>query len=118
MLTTGFKKQPIDEYAFLRIKYGKYKTQSSIAVVAQVVSSETHLSISDIKNKTRKREIVEARQIIMYFAMKLRLGTLQKVGDYFGKDHATVFHAVKTVTNLMETNKEFSTLVGRIENRI
>ena len=69
--------------------------------------------------KTRKRPIVEARQIAMYFAKKYIRTTLEQIGKQIGgKDHATVIHACKTVNNLMETDKNFLFTVENIDKKI
>jgi hypothetical protein len=69
---------------------------------------ELFLEINDCNILTRKREIVECRQLCMYFAKKLTKKSLRTIGWYFGrKDHATVLHAVKTIDNLIETDREF-----------
>jgi len=58
--------------------------------------------------KTRKREIVQTRQVSMYFAKLYIKSSLAKIGQaHGGKDHATVLHAVKTVNNLIDTDKLF-----------
>lgn len=69
--------------------------------------------IDDITIKTRKREIVEARQIAHYFAMKLKCGSLAHVGLNIGmKDHATVLHSSNVVDNLYKTDKIFREKYG------
>ena len=58
--------------------------------------------------KTRKREIVEARQVTMELTRKL-LGSSQfDTGYYFRKDHATVIHAEITVKNLRDTDELYN----------
>lgn len=57
--------------------------------------------------KTRKREVVEARQVLMAYGKQKTGNSFAKVGKGFNKDHATVIHSVKTVKNLRETNKAF-----------
>jgi len=62
----------------------------------------------ELQLKTRKREVVEARQILHYLAKNKKLGSLAAIGFRFGrKDHATVLHSNRTVTNLLETDHEF-----------
>lgn len=63
---------------------------------------------------TRKRDIVEARQVIMFVAVRqIKVLSLSKIGEYFNKDHATVIHAVKTVSNLCDTNYLFKEKVDQ-----
>ncbi|PKO01531.1 MAG: hypothetical protein CVU43_12600 [Chloroflexi bacterium HGW-Chloroflexi-5] len=58
--------------------------------------------------KLRDRHIVEARQIAMYISKQCTKASLAKIGlTCGGKDHATVLHACKTVSNLLETDVEY-----------
>lgn len=67
-------------------------------------------------SKTRKREIVQARQIAMYLGRNLTKTSLAAIGSQIGgKDHATVLHACNTVTDLIETDRNFKQYVTDIE---
>ena len=80
----------------------------SIDYIQKVVCDYFDLNIELLKSKTRKREVVQARQIAMFFSKKLTKSSLANIGAHCGgKDHATVLHACKTVNNLMETDKTF-----------
>ncbi len=57
---------------------------------------------------SRKREVVEARQICMYVIRRETTYSFTKIGELFGgKHHATVLHACETISNLIETDKKF-----------
>ena len=67
-------------------------------------------------SKTRKREIVQARQIAMYLGRNLTKTSLAAIGAQIGgKDHATVLHACNTVSDLIETDRNFRQYVTDIE---
>lgn len=67
-------------------------------------------------SKTRKREIVQARQIAMYLSRNLTKTSLSSIGSQIGgKDHATVLHACSTVSDLIETDRSFRGFVRDIE---
>mgnify|MGYP000269615402 CR=1 FL=1 len=77
------------------------------------------ISVENIKSKTRKREITQARQISMYFAKQLTKASLKNIGAYFGgRDHSTVIHACQTVNDLIDTDKRFKEDVEELEKRI
>ena len=77
------------------------------------------VAIEEFYSKSKKREIVQARQLAMYFAKKFTKCSLAMIGQQCGgKDHATVIHALKTVANLLETDKQFRTLATEIEKNI
>lgn len=61
-----------------------------------------------INAKSRKRELVESRQVAMYLSRRNTKESLNKIGAAIGgKDHATVIHACKTVEILLETDRQF-----------
>jgi chromosomal replication initiator protein len=91
----------------------------SIDYIQKVVCDYFELPIELMKSKTRKREVVQARQIAMYFAKNYTKSSLATIGAHCGgKDHATVLHACKTVNNLMETDKRFRAYVDELEKKI
>lgn len=70
-------------------------------------------------SKTRKREIVQARQIAMYFSRNMTKNSLASIGAQLGgKDHATVLHAYTTVCDLMDTDSSFRQYVADIEKQL
>tara|TARA_A100001011_G_scaffold298428_1_gene311365 strand:+ start:175 stop:1593 length:1419 start_codon:yes stop_codon:yes gene_type:complete len=90
----------------------------SIDYIQKVVCDYFDLSIDNLKSKTRKRNIVQARQLAMYFSKQLTKSSLANIGARCGgKDHATVLHACKTVTNLADTDKDFRQYVQELEKK-
>jgi chromosomal replication initiator protein len=91
----------------------------SIDYIQKVVCDYFDLPIELLKSKTRKREVVQARQIAMYFAKNMTKSSLATIGMHCGgKDHATVLHACRTVNNLMETDKRFRAYIEELEKKI
>lgn len=91
----------------------------SIEYIQKLVCDYFGISIDQVKSKTRKREIVQARQISMYFAKDLTKSSLKTIGMHFGgRDHSTVIHACQTVNDLMETDKKFKIDVEELSKRI
>ena len=84
------------------------KREVSIDYIQKVVSDYFEMDVTTLQSKTRKRHIVQARQLAMFFAKKFTKASLASIGTHIGKrDHATVLHACKTVDNLAETDKQF-----------
>lgn len=95
------------------------KKELSIDYIQKVVCNYYEIPVESLKSKSRKREIVQARQIAMYFSKNLTKASLATIGAHIGgKDHATVLHAYKTVLNLMETDKHFRAQIEEIEKRL
>jgi len=91
----------------------------SIDLIKKIVSEYFKVSINLINSTTRKREVVQTRQLVMYFAKKYTKGSLENIGTNCGnKDHATVLYACKTVNNLLETDKQYRKCVDEIEKII
>ena len=72
-----------------------------------------------VRAKTRKREVVQARQVAMYFCKRLTQHSLKTIGLHFGgRDHSTVIHANMSVENQMETDPKFAEIIEEISNKI
>lgn len=91
----------------------------SIDLIQKIVCDYFDIPLDSIMENTRKRPIVQARQIVMYYSKKYTKASLQSIGFQCGnKDHATVLHACKTVKNLIDTDKTFKSYIEDIDKRI
>lgn len=112
-ITLDLAKQMIDKFVKNTAR------EVSIDYIQKVVCDYFNLPIELLKSKTRKREVVQARQIAMYFAKQMTKASLASIGAHCGgKDHATVLHACKTVNNLIETDKRFRGYIDDLEKKI
>ena len=95
------------------------KREISIDYIQKVVCNYYNIGLDMLQSKTRKREIVQARQVAMFFSKSMTKSSLATIGSQIGgKDHATVLHACKTVNNLIETDKRFRLQVDEIEKKL
>ncbi|MGY6647173.1 chromosomal replication initiator protein DnaA [Wenyingzhuangia sp. IMCC45574] len=95
------------------------KKEVSVDYIQKVVSKYFEIDLATLQSKTRKRHIVQARQLAMYFSKKLTKSSLASIGAQIGKrDHATVLHACKTVDNLSTTDKQFKKYVEDISKKL
>ncbi|MGB6151917.1 MAG: chromosomal replication initiator protein DnaA [Pricia sp.] len=95
------------------------KREVSIEYIQKVVSDYFEMDVATLQSKTRKRHIVQARQLAMFFAKKLTKASLASIGSQIGKrDHATVLHACKTVDNLAETDKQFRKYIEDLRKKL
>ena len=95
---------------------GEQQNDLSIDKVQKVVCEYFNITRDTLLSKTRKRQIVQARQIAMYMSRSLINCSLSTIGaEIGGKDHATVPHACTTVADLMSTDKTFKQYVTDIE---
>jgi len=97
---------------------GEAKTDIDIDKVQRSVCEYFNITRDELLSKSRKRQIVQARQIAMYLCRSLISNvSLSTIGiETGGKDHATVLHACMMVGDLMDTDKNFKKYVSDIES--
>ena len=92
------------------------KKQLTVQSIQETVCKYFNLEQALLQTSSRKREIVQARQVTMFLSKKYTDSSLSNIGKIVGKkDHATVLHACKTVKDQIETSKEFAASVEAIE---
>lgn len=100
----------------------KYETKIksdkiTISRIKKVVCEFFEIEENHLVLKTRKRTIVQVRQICHHFAKKYTVKSLSVIGSAIGnKDHATVMHSLKVVNNLMDTDREYREMIIRIDD--
>jgi hypothetical protein len=95
------------------------KKEITIEHIQDVVCKYYNLTLEQLHTETRKREIVQARQIAQYFAKQLTKVKLEVIGEKIGnKNHSTISHASKVVNNLIDTDKEIKAQIKEIERKI
>jgi chromosomal replication initiator protein len=111
--TLDLAKQIVDKFV------KNTKREISIDHIQKVVSKYFDMDVATLQSKTRKRHVVQARQLAMYFAKHMTKSSLASIGAQIGKrDHATVLHACKTVDNLSETDKQYKKYVDDLTQKL
>jgi chromosomal replication initiation ATPase DnaA len=98
-------------------------------MIIGICAAEFGIESSQLILSTRVRSLVEPRQISMYLIRKHTLLSLDEIGmfymtsrtheqDSYGKDHTTIIHAIRSVENLIETDKRFAIKFNRITENI
>jgi len=98
---------------------GEVKTHITIDEIQRTVCE--HLSIPQdlLRAKTRKQEIVTARQIAMYLSKELTNSSLKTIGLHFGgRDHSTVIHAYQTTEDTMKEDPKIRTMVQQLKSKL
>ena len=92
------------------------KKQLTIENIITKVCAHFDVDTISIQSRSRKREIVQARQIAMYLAKKYTEASSAQIGSAIGKkDHATVLHSCKMVRNQLDVDKELRAQLEDIE---
>ena len=95
------------------------KKKININYIQEIVSKFFSISIEQMKDKARKKEIVIARQVAMYFSKDFTNNSLKSIGFHFGgRDHSTVIHAVQSVNDMIDTDSVFRNNIKEINKRI
>lgn len=91
----------------------------TVQEIRDIVCDFYGVSLESLLSETRKREIVQARQVAMYFAKLKTKDSLTTIGTTIGKrNHATVLHACKTVQDLIDTDKSFRASIEELDRML
>lgn len=78
-----------------------HNRQLSIEHIQKTVADYYKIKIADMHSKKRTRVIARPRQVAMWLAKELTPMSLPAIGEAFGgRDHTTVLHACRTITEL------------------
>jgi chromosomal replication initiator protein len=95
------------------------RQQLTIESIQRTVCDYFDLPVSLLGAKTRKREVVRARQVAMYLCKQYTQHSLKSIGlNFGGRDHSTVIHAQQSVENQMDTDSTFRRVVQDLQSQI
>ena len=95
------------------------KINIGIDIITKIVCEFLSVEENKVRAKTRKQEVVLARQLSMYLSKELTKSSLKTIGLHFGgRDHSTVIHACTTIDKLLQSDKSFIETVVSIKNKI
>jgi len=95
------------------------RSNISIETIQNQVAEYFGIDPTKLKDKTRKQEVVEARQIAMYLSKLLTKATYKTIGLHLGgRDHSTVIHAISSVTDQTNTNVKIKRIVKDLQHQI
>ena len=90
------------------------KRQVSFEQIAETVANYCNIDTALLYGKSRKREISDARQLLMYFAKKETQLSSTNIGMRLNRNHATVLHACKQVEQRISVEKSFADDVQKL----
>jgi chromosomal replication initiator protein len=94
-----------------------HKGEISIEEIMKVISGKLNIKISDIKAHNKNKNIVFARQIVMYLARKLTNQSFPDIGQKIGgRDHSTVIYANNKIANNIKSDIKLKNLIQEIED--
>ena len=94
------------------------EAEVNVDFIQKTVADYFSVPVALLKEKTRKKEIVTARQVAMYFTKEHTSHSLKTIGYHFGgRDHATVIHSVQTVSDLIDSDKKFRDQISELRKK-
>ncbi len=94
------------------------EAEVNVDFIQKTVADFFGVPVGLLKEKTRKKEIVTARQVAMYFTKEHTNHSLKTIGYHFGgRDHATVIHSVQTVSDLVDSDRKFREQISELRKR-
>ena len=90
-----------------------------VAVIMRAVGSHYAIGVPDMVGKSRRSDVVHARQVAIYLCHHLAHVPTTQIGRHFGgRDHSTVKHSIDKVVDRLEKDKAFALDVKAIERKI
>ncbi|MBU0663061.1 MAG: chromosomal replication initiator protein DnaA [Proteobacteria bacterium] len=90
----------------------------SAMTIGEFVSTQFNVSVKEMQSRTRKKTIVFPRQVAMYLSRRHTQQSLADIGKAFGRDHATVLHAIKVVTDRITRDVSVSAQVELLNRKV
>lgn len=91
----------------------------SVDMIQKAVANYYNVSLFDLKNTRRNKNIVLPRQIAMYLARQMTNLSLPEIGASFGgKDHTTVLHSCKKIEKELNANAQLKSALDRLSTEI
>jgi chromosomal replication initiator protein len=122
MAQSMLAKKEVDLELAKRVMKNFVKTtarEMTIENIQKMVCEFFNMPYERLMMKTRRREVVQARQISMYLAKKFTKSSLKAIGQHFGGfDHTTVIHSCQTVENLMDTDSDYRGQLQELQQKV
>lgn len=94
-------------------------TAPSLAGITRTTARQFGVSLAEMRGPSRRRSVVLARGIAMYFARRRAGLSLTEIGRYFaGRDHTTVLHQCQKLTRLSRSDRQVQALMLRVEEAL
>ncbi len=94
------------------------RSQVNFEMITQAVAAHFNINPDLFFTKTRKREISDARQIVMYLSKKLAGMSLKNIGTKLGRTHATVIYACRNIDDRLSIDSDLRTSIDEIQSAL
>lgn len=93
-------------------------TELTFGSIQKAVADHYDIRLADMSSKRRPRSVAVPRQVAMYLCRRMTRSSLPDIGNAFGKTHATVLHAYRTVTGRMDVDAELKRDISEIARKL
>jgi len=91
----------------------------TVQMIFDAVTKYYNVRLSDLQSKKRHKSIAFPRQVCMFLARRHTRYSLEEIGGYFGgRDHTTVLHAVRTVSQDCKDDQEIANQLATLEHQL
>lgn len=98
--------------------FAPQEKQIEMTDIVQLVAAKYKLTVEVIKGSGRSRDVVLPRQISQYLIRELTDHSLPEIGQYFGRDHSTIVHAINKVNGQMKKNVELCDTIQQLKQQL
>lgn len=115
----GRKITPALAKEILKVYVHLYQKEITIEHIIRVVCEQLNITSEKLNSPERTRDVAQARQIAMYLAKRHTKAPLVAIGSAIGgRNHATVLHSCKAVSNQIETDKAFQQQMEELTKKV
>ena len=112
-ITLEFTKQ------ILKDQMQENRENITLDTITKLVAKELNVKPSDIKSKSRSKNIVYARRIAIYISRELTKNTMPQLAQYFGmKDHTAISHMLRKINDLIKNDEDFKIKIEELTNKL
>ena len=120
---SSINKKPITTELTAEAMKSIYQTQRTksitLEVIQQIVATYFKVTVQDLIDKKRTKDLAFARQVAMYLCRELIDISLPKIGEVFGgRDHTTVIHACDKISKERKKDQALDSTIKELISRI
>ena len=103
----------------LRDQIKENRANLTLDIITLNVATNLNIKPSEIRSKSRSKNLVYARRIAIYLCRELTQNTMPQLAQYFGmKDHTAISHTLKKITELIQNDEDFKVKIEELTNKI
>ena len=88
-------------------------------LIIEVVTEHFNISMDQMISRSRSSDIAKPRQIAMFLCKTMTDSSLDVIGSFLGgRDHSTIIHGIKKISDEYEVNENTRTLIDTIKKKI